>query len=553
MNAIPAVVRELRAESRNAATFSTRFWAATVLVGLLAFFVFATSSGAVDNGAVVFLVLHGVLNLAIWVLVPLMTSDCISRERRENTLGLLFLTPLGPLDIVVAKSFVHALRALLLWLVVLPVVTVPLLMGGVSGAMVVCSVLLNATALCWALTAGLVASGFCRQRMQSVGVAMALALISFCGVMAVAELSLCVTVGGGWGGIWDVSIARGMELNFTLESSSLKYRYGMWTAPGVRPAGAAQAVDRALMETCARPLPLAAVSLVGAVLLAGRAIRLNWQEKPPGPRYVWFLRVFCQPVFWKSLFERWIRRKLERNPVGWLEQRTWVGRAAVAAWVAVVVSVYIAVLSDLGVYRRLMTELQFLAGFGLSFAMAVVAAGSFRRERELGVMELLLISPLNERQIALGRLKGIWEQFAPAAGLLLGVWLWLSFAVTDVGEWRLVLCFAATFVSVPIVGLCHSLRKRSLLTALGWTMGVGLVVPLLIGFWLRSRMRWFQGGASFPLLDYLSVLLGFDHPSHLARELIWALPLLWQTGCIIYYWRRLHRTLLQRQFPMEVQ
>ena len=43
-------------------------------------------------------------------------------------------------------------------------------------------------------------------------------------------------------------------------------------------------------------------------------------------------------------------------------------------------------------------------------------------ERESGVLELLLVSPLGEKQIIAGRLSGLWGQFAPAAVLLLAIW-----------------------------------------------------------------------------------------------------------------------------------
>ena len=52
--------------------------------------------------------------MAIWVLVPLLVADCLSRERREGTLGLLFLTPLTANDIVIAKGLSHGLRAVTL-------------------------------------------------------------------------------------------------------------------------------------------------------------------------------------------------------------------------------------------------------------------------------------------------------------------------------------------------------------------------------------------------------------------------------------------------------
>ena len=102
-------------------------------------------------GSRLFAALHSTLFGAIWVLVPLLTADCISRERREGTLGLLFLTPLKGTDIVVAKGLVHGLRAMTLWLAVLPVLTVPFLMGGVSWSEAAMSALMNANAMCWAL------------------------------------------------------------------------------------------------------------------------------------------------------------------------------------------------------------------------------------------------------------------------------------------------------------------------------------------------------------------------------------------------------------------
>ena len=105
---------------------------------------------------------------AIWVLVPMLTADCISRERREGTLGLLFLTPLKGTDVVVAKGLAHGLRAMTLGLAVLPVLTIPFLLGGVSWAEAVMSVMLNANAMCWALAAGLLASAWSKAWLRAM-------------------------------------------------------------------------------------------------------------------------------------------------------------------------------------------------------------------------------------------------------------------------------------------------------------------------------------------------------------------------------------------------
>src|SRR5437667_6295695 len=119
-------------------------------------------------GGELFVYLHATLFCAIWILVPLLTADCISRERREGTLGLLFLTRLRATDIVTAKSMAQGLRALTLWLAVAPVLTIPFLLGGVGWPQALLSVSINFSAICWALAAGLLASAWSKRWVRSL-------------------------------------------------------------------------------------------------------------------------------------------------------------------------------------------------------------------------------------------------------------------------------------------------------------------------------------------------------------------------------------------------
>jgi len=68
-----------------------------------------------------------------------MTAGCVSGEKREGTLGLLFLTPLTVLDVIVGKSLIHMLRACTLFLAATPVLVLPLVLGGISWMQVVTS------------------------------------------------------------------------------------------------------------------------------------------------------------------------------------------------------------------------------------------------------------------------------------------------------------------------------------------------------------------------------------------------------------------------------
>src|SRR5437773_2317321 len=131
MTLLPVIVRELRAEARHPFTYWLRVLGATAL--LLVSAVFASDNGfGISQGEGLFWQQNLTLFLSIWILVPLVSADCISRERREGTLGLLFLTPLTARGIVMAKGLAHGLRAITLCLAVLPVLMIPFLMGGVS-------------------------------------------------------------------------------------------------------------------------------------------------------------------------------------------------------------------------------------------------------------------------------------------------------------------------------------------------------------------------------------------------------------------------------------
>ncbi|MGH7968815.1 MAG: ABC transporter permease, partial [Limisphaerales bacterium] len=94
MTFVPVVHRELRSAARQDFTYYLRtLGVAGLLLGMT---VFVSRHGDEPNfGGRLFASLHSTLFFAIWLLVPFLTADCISQERREGTLGLLFLTRLN--------------------------------------------------------------------------------------------------------------------------------------------------------------------------------------------------------------------------------------------------------------------------------------------------------------------------------------------------------------------------------------------------------------------------------------------------------------------------
>ena len=61
-----------------------------------------------------------------------LTADCLSEEKREGTLGLLFLTDLKGYDVVLGKLAATSLNSFYGVLAVVPMLALPLLLGGVT-------------------------------------------------------------------------------------------------------------------------------------------------------------------------------------------------------------------------------------------------------------------------------------------------------------------------------------------------------------------------------------------------------------------------------------
>jgi ABC-type transport system involved in multi-copper enzyme maturation permease subunit len=487
MTVLPVIARELRASARQPFTYYLRVLGVAAL--LLASVLFGLQVGFEPTyGRQLFAALHCALFGAIWLLVPMLTADCISRERREGTLGLLFMTPLKGTDIVVAKGLAHGLRAVTLGMAVVPVLTIPFLLGGVSWTEALLAVVINANAMCWALAAGLLASAWGKAWHRTLLGAALLAFTFFVLFQTVTGWFLVRTMGRSYvsGMNWNPANAGlAVGSGFVMMTSWFGRGYMGWSSVGQ------------LFSVLGRSTLCSLLLLLCAVLVAGAKTRRSWQEEPPSQREIWWRQTFCTPVLWLSFFRRWMRRKLERNPIGWLEQRTWSGRLVTWGWFAVLISIYSMVLTDRSFFANA-NGLHGALAWLLAGSMAVSAAGSFRRERETGVLELLLVSPLGENQIISGRLGGLWSQFAPAAGLLVAGWAYCSTFMPGGADAGAILFFLVTFLTVPVFGLYFSLRCRNFLTAFLSTVAVGLVLPLVLPEALRVMWWWAGNGSPNP-------------------------------------------------------
>src|SRR3954471_6987672 len=168
MTVLPIVDRELRVASRRATTYWTRTLVAgaAVLVGAW-FFGFGIQLMAAQWAQSIFKGLSVVGLVYSLVAGRRFTADCVSSVKREGTLGLLFLTDLKGYDIVFGKLAATSLSGFFGLLALVPVLGVPMMMGGVSLQQVWRMALLLANTFWFSLAVGIFVSALTRDARQA--------------------------------------------------------------------------------------------------------------------------------------------------------------------------------------------------------------------------------------------------------------------------------------------------------------------------------------------------------------------------------------------------
>ena len=170
---LPIVQRELLIASRGLGSWLSRWILAMIAVSLGGFWLLAGSSVGQNapgslQGDVFFTVMTWscftyCLLAGLWT-----TTDTLTREKNDGTLGLLFLTDLRGYDVVLGKMFSGSLRSFYGVLAVLPVLALPLLMGGVTNTQFLRTVFALLNILIFSLSCGIFFSAICRRTGQSI-------------------------------------------------------------------------------------------------------------------------------------------------------------------------------------------------------------------------------------------------------------------------------------------------------------------------------------------------------------------------------------------------
>jgi ABC-type Na+ efflux pump permease subunit len=464
VNASPVIVRELRAESRRSTNYWLRILAAATLILAFATVMSGSPLRGSQLGAVLFNGLNRTLYYGIWLLVPLMTADCVSREKREGTLGLLFLTPLSVLDVIAGKATIHVLRAMTLLLAALPVLGLPFVLGGIEWRWAILAAVTLGSATLLSIAAGIYASSRGGSTIQVMVLAEACAWgLALASMLWAHPLALILP--GGW---------------------LRRHWFVILLLPNV---------------ICS--------TLVFALLLRAsiRRLKRTWHEEsaaPEQPRWVQaWTQIFSTSPFWQTLF-RWNKsRTLDRNPVAWLQEYSWTARLTKWGWFVLLLLAVFFVLADASSLRTGFPQ-YFLTG-ALALGVSFSAVGSFRREQQTGLLELLLVTPLTVRQLLGGRLWGICAHYLPALGILWFGWTGARLLSPRLQSDPLMLVMfpnPLAFVSLMVVGLYLSLSPINFFLAWFFTWVVAFILPLLLIIFLGSFA---EAALAFMLTSFLQV------------------------------------------------
>jgi len=478
MTFLPIVARELRVAARRRSTYWVRFGAALAVM-LLGGWYYSTWGGMSKRALSMelFYILTGAALLSALSSGVRATADCLSWEKREGTLGLLFLTDLKAYDVVLGKLVAGSISSLYGVLATLPMLALPVLLGGVTLGDFWRMALVIVDTLFFSLAIGMGISALSRSGRKAAGVT------SFLLIFFTVLLPVGVMAFEAWSNSRGVPVRIQRVMKF-LPSSALAY----WSAVDVT-------YRRGPGEFWFPLLGIHGLTwffLGLAVVVCPRV----WQDRPAD-----VLR-----LKWRERWQSWlygapeVRRSfrdglLDQNPLFWLTSRERLKPAYVWIVLGLIAAAWLFGWYKLG-RDWLNSSTYFTTTLVVNFVLrnwvAAEVTRQFPEDRRSGALELLLSTPLTVIDILRGQWLALRRQFlAPLVFVLVVETLFMKAAMNeefvpkDRQIWLALylgamLMLVADLVAIYWVGLWLSLNARSAQRAANGALVRILGLPWLI-------------------------------------------------------------------------
>jgi len=483
MTLLPVVERELRVAARRNKTYWLRLAAAAAALFVCVWVsLSALHTPTVTSAGKWLFTYLSILAFAYCLLVgPFITADCVSEEKRDSTLGLLFLTELSSFDVVFGKWLATSLSGFYGLLAILPALGVPLLMGGVTPGEYGRTALAVVNAILFSLTAGMCISTLSREQSKAI-LGSVMLILGLAGLLP----GLAVVIESGFftrttNVLPVVAFASPAYTGYlALDASYRLAPQHYWLSLGI---------VHGLSWTC----------MVLTALTLPRVWRESPEEKPVAHRWLW--RLGYTPG-WRRLF----RRRLEKNPVFAVAARLrWPHLMFWGLVGLVAINVYWLTYG----YRRNSASLQFHQYFSHALVftnrvwISVMACRFFLEARRTGALELLLTTPLPVRTVLRGHGRALWFLFAlpiTAIALLHVFYVEESYRLSAPRSGAPSLLFQSYLVTAgsslvnfltDVLALCYvgawmSVSSRKPGFAVLKTFALVILIPWTVGFILPS-------------------------------------------------------------------
>ena len=402
MQLLPVVGRELRVASRKPGTYWLRFFAALAVILIFLFALLGNSHGSPANVArEMFDMMSGFALFACVFAGAFQTADCLSSEKREGTLGLLFLTDLKGYDVVLGKLVSNSVPSQYGLLSILPVLALPLLMGGVTNGEFWRMVLVLLVTLFFSLSVGMIVSAVSRDSRQAMMITVGI-VIFFTAILPAVRASL----------------------RLLLPGANLELTPFLWLSTGYtyRESADAYYIYRGGPHEFWGSVLTISILAFGCLLLAIFILPRAWQEKALAGSGRKGGGIWQRLRFGSLEYRRWIRASLlETNPFHWLTMRDGLPRISARLLLGIVLPLWLIFLffTVSGAFptapsmMTMVSMIYLTMGSGLLFKclVAIEASRRLSDDRQSGALELLLVTPLSIKQILAGQKRALWKHF----------------------------------------------------------------------------------------------------------------------------------------------
>ncbi len=455
MTFLPIVARELRVAARRGATHWTR---AAMALGAIAtgacFYVVNVDTPPHSQAQRVFTGLMVISLIYSLVAGRRFTADCLSQEKREGTLGLLFLTDLKGYDVVLGKIAATSLNGFYGLLAVLPVLAVPLLLGGIGNGEFWRAVLVLVNTFLYSLAVGIFVSVMSREAPRAMG-ANLLMLLLLSGVPPICGLAISYLAFPSY----RLEFLYSCPPFSLVLSADLLYktqRWHFWWSVAV-----VQALTWLLLVLACRIVP---DSWQDKALAPGRS---RWHER-------WLAWRFGNPAKRKALRQK----LLDVNPFCWLASRSRLKPAQVWGLLLLIgiYWVWMCIQNRDAWLNESLNPMNVVAAILFNITLKVwigVEAGYWlAQERKMGTFELLLSTALTTQDILKGQWLALRRQFLkPTVAVIVVEGLFLALSLREehpdnqfpaLAAWlACILLLVADMIAVSWVAMACALMART--------------------------------------------------------------------------------------------